>query len=134
MKKNTPHREYLATEHESLLAKLSLRSVALGCVEVYVVVVILSMILAHILLIFSPNSELAAHVIAPVSAGLHFLDDHWKGTLLIIAPFLIPGAEQLLRRIRKLTISDTKIEFEKGVLEDEGVREKPHPAAAEDTP
>ena len=73
-------------------------------------------------------------MIAPVSGALRFLDDHWKGTLLIIAPFLIPGAEQLLRRIRKLTYKDTKIEFE-GVLEDEGVgvHEKPLPARTEDT-
>jgi hypothetical protein len=106
-----------------------LYSLTLGCVVFYLIAVVFSMMLAHVILIFHPDSNLAARLIAPVRSGLEVLDDHWKGALLIITPFLLPVAERLIRRIRKLTIGDTKIE-----LQDEGVHEKPAPAQTEDRP
>lgn len=111
-----------------IFRRFTFHTIVLNGIVVYLLAVVFSVMLAHIALIIHPDSALAARLIAPVRGGLDFLDDHWKGALLIVAPFLVPAAERLTRRIRKFTIGDTKIE-----LEDAGIHEKPQSSSAEDS-
>lgn len=98
-----------------------LSAIALKCVVVYVSAVVLSVIIAHILLIALPHSGLAERVIAPVARGLEFLDAHWKSVLILVAPFAAPVARDLVPRLRKAW----GFEFDPVPLESEGVHEKP---------
>jgi hypothetical protein len=54
------------------------RAVALACVNLYVSAVVLSVMIAHALLIVRPQSSLGERIIVPVARGLEFLDAHWK--------------------------------------------------------
>ena len=57
--------------------------------------------LAHILLVFHPQSRWAEGLISPVTRGLQFADSHWKAILLLIGPFLLPVARDLIPRLKK---------------------------------
>ena len=98
---------------------------ALTCVAVYVTVVALSVMLAHILLILRPESEFAERLILPVARGLEFLDTHWKSVVILIAPFLAPLVRELVPRLRKAG----SFEFEPVPLEDVAKGEKPDQAS-----
>ena len=67
----------------------------------YLLVTVLSLMVAHVLLIFHPQSSLAENIIAPVSRGLAFLDTHWKSALLVGGPFVLPLVRDLIPRLRK---------------------------------
>jgi hypothetical protein len=114
---------------KEVLKRMTLRSVMLKCVAFYLVAVIGTVIVAHVSLIFHPaiaNANLSERLIAPVRGGLEFLDSHWKGSLLIVAPFLLPAVERLIDRIRQLAYGDAKVD-----LVNAGVHEKPRPSPAE---
>lgn len=111
--------------------RITVRSLVLNGILAYLVAVVGTVIVAHVALIVHPyetDSNLAARLVEPVRTALEFLDNHWKGALLILAPFLLPAADQLIRRIRAFTFGDTKVE-----LENEGVHEKP-PRPTKGTP
>jgi hypothetical protein len=97
------------------------RSIALICVIIYVSIVILSVVAAHVLVIAWPQSGLGERVIGPVAKGLEFLDSHWKSVLILVTPFFAPVLRDLIRRLRKAG----PYEFDPVPLEAEGVREKP---------
>lgn len=78
-----------------------LRAAAELCMAVYLMFTAISLIFAHVLLVFKPQSETAEAIIAPVSRGLHFIDDHWKATLLLITPLVWPVVRQLVLRVTK---------------------------------
>jgi len=40
-------------------------------------------------------------MIAPVSRGLQFVDTHWRATLLLAAPIILPFIEHLIPRLTK---------------------------------
>lgn len=94
---------------------------ALICVSVYLVVAILSVMVAHISLVLEPQSGLAERIIAPVARGLEFVDAHWKSILILVAPFAAPVARDLVPRLRKAW----GLEFDSVQLEPEGVHDKP---------
>jgi hypothetical protein len=94
---------------------------ALSCVAVYVAATILSVIIAHIVLVVQPQSSLPERIIAPVARALEFLDAHWKSVLILVAlPFITPVARGLVPRLRKAW----GLEFDPVPLEQEGVHEK----------
>lgn len=100
-----------------------LRHIAILCVVVYLSASALSLIIAHVLLVVTPNSNWGERLIAPVARGLEFLDIHWKPVLiLLLAPFVAPVARDLISRLRKAW----GLEFDPVPLEQEAVREKPH--------
>src|SRR5579859_4853916 len=78
------------------------RVLALACLNVYVSVVVLSVMIAHVLLVLQPGSDLGRRMIAPVANGLEFLDSHWKSILILVAPFLSPVVRDLIPRLRKV--------------------------------
>ena len=100
---------------------LRLRAIALTCFAVYVSAAALSVAAAHVLLVVQPQSALGQRMIAPVARGLEFLDAHWKSVLLLVAPFVVPVARELVPRLRKVG----SVEFDPVPLEPVGVREKP---------
>ena len=77
-----------------------LRATAAVCVALYLTVTCLSLIIAHGLLVFGQSAEAEA-IIAPVSRGLQFVDEHWKATLLLISPVVWPILRQLVLRVTK---------------------------------
>jgi hypothetical protein len=101
-----------------------LRAFTLICIAVYIAAAVLSVIIAHVLLIVQPQSGLAERIIAPVARGLEFLDAHWKSVLiLVVVPVIAPVARGLVPRLRKAW----GFEFDPNPvpLEPEGVHEKP---------
>ncbi len=82
-------------------ARARLNAIASTCIVVYASVTLLSLMIAHILLVLSPHSGWAESIIAPVARGLQFVDSHWKSILLLIGPFLLPVARDLIPRLRK---------------------------------
>ena len=82
-------------------ARARWNTIASTCVVVYASVTLLSLMFAHTLLVFSPQSSWAESIIAPVARGLQFVDSHWKSILLLIGPFLLPVARDLIPRLRK---------------------------------
>jgi len=78
-----------------------LRAVAEISIGLYLTITSLSLIVAHLILVFHPGSVFAENVIAPVSRGLEFIDTHWKATLLIVVPLVWPVLRQLILRITK---------------------------------
>jgi hypothetical protein len=92
---------------------------ALKCFGVYVGVVALSLIVAHVLLVVWPESRWAGRVVAPAARGLEFIDAHWKAILVLVAPFVVPVvapfARQIAPRVRKLgpiELSEVPLEAE----------------------
>jgi hypothetical protein len=67
----------------------------------YLILTVLSLTVAHVLLVFDPQSSLAESIIAPVARGLAFLDTHWKAALLVGGPFILPLVRSLVPRLRK---------------------------------
>lgn len=94
---------------------------ALVCIGVYLGMTILSVMVAHILLVLEPQSGLAERIVAPVARGLEFVDAHWKSILILVAPFAAPIARDLVPRLRKAW----GLEFDPLPLEPVGVHEKP---------
>jgi hypothetical protein len=94
---------------------------ALVCIAVYFGATVLSVMIAHALLIARPDSDLPQRIITPVARTLEFLDAHWKSILVLIAPFVAPVARGLVPRLRKVG----SIELDPVPLEPVGVREKP---------
>ena len=95
---------------------------ALICIGIYLGVAILSVMVAHILLVFEPQSGLAERIIAPIARGLEFVDAHWKSIVILVAPFAVPVARDLMPRLRKAW----GFEFDALPLEPVGgVHEKP---------
>jgi hypothetical protein len=78
-----------------------LRAVAEVSIGVYLTATALSLIVAHFILVLRPGSLFAEDIIAPVSRGLEFIDNHWKATLLVIAPLVWPVIRQLVLRVTK---------------------------------
>src|SRR5438094_2083128 len=96
---------------------------ALISIGIYLGVAILSVMIAHAVLVVQPQSGLAERIIAPVTRGLEFLDAHWKSVLILVAPLVAPAARDLVPRLRKAW----GLEFDPVQLElVGGVREKPH--------
>ena len=94
---------------------------ALICVGIYLGVAILSVMIAHVMLVLQPQSGSAERIIAPIARGLEFVDVHWKSILIIVAPLALPAARDLVPRLRKAW----GFEFDAVPLEPVGVREKP---------
>jgi hypothetical protein len=95
---------------------------ALICVGVYFGVAILSVMIAHVLLVLQPKSGSAERIIAPIARGLEFVDMHWKSILILVGPLALPAARDLVPRLRKAW----GFEFDPVPLEPVGgVREKP---------
>lgn len=103
------------------LSSLRPREIALKCVAGYASVTLLSIVVTHFLLVAWPQSGWGERIIAPVTKGLLFLDAHWKSALMLIAPFVVPVARDLIPRLRKVG----SVEFDSVKLEPVGVREKP---------
>jgi hypothetical protein len=101
-------------------------SIALSFVKVYVAAIFLSVVIAHVLLIATPQSGWGERVIRPITRGLAFSDAHWKALLILIAPFLLTLARDLAPRLRKIG----SIEFDAVSLEAVAVREKPSPESS----
>src|SRR5205809_3759010 len=73
------------------------------CLAIYAGASVLSLVIAHVLLIVKPNSGLGQRIVAPVAGGISFLDAHWRTVLILIAtPFFIPVMQDLIRRVRKI--------------------------------
>jgi hypothetical protein len=104
-----------------LRRSITFKAILLAFVSTYVSAVALSVVLAHVLVIWVPQSGAAERIVLPVVKGLEFLDIHWKSILVLLAlPFFAPFVKDLIARITKIG----SIEF--GVpLEPIGVREKP---------
>ncbi len=99
---------------------ITFRAISLAFGSAYVGAVVLSVVLAHVLIIWMPQSGAAQRIVWPVAKGLEFLDVHWKFILGLLAlPFLAPFAKDLIARITKIW----GIEFAVP-LEPIGVREK----------
>ena len=96
-------------------------ALALICVGVYFGLAILSVMIAHVMLVLQPQSGSAERVIAPIARGLEFVDMHWKSILILVAPLALPAARDLVPRLRKAW----GFEFDAVPLEPVGVREKP---------
>ena len=94
---------------------------AIICVGIYLGVAILSVMIAHILLVLQPQSGSAERIIAPIARGLEFVDVHWKSILILVAPLAVPAARGLVPRLRKAW----GLEFDPLPLEPVGVHEKP---------
>jgi len=93
----------------------------LACFKVYIGAVALSVVIAHVLLVVRPHSNVGERIISPVVRALAFLDVHWKSALVLFAPFLMPLARDLIPRLRKAW----GLEFYRIELETVGVHEKP---------
>lgn len=78
-----------------------LRAIAEVCIALYLMFTCLSLMMAHLILVFYRQSPLAEAIIAPVSRGLQFIDDHWRATLLFISPLVWPVLRQLVLRVTK---------------------------------
>jgi hypothetical protein len=117
---------------------ITLKAISLAFVSAYVGAVILSMVLAHVLIIWMPQSGAAQRIAWPVARGLEFLDVHWKSILVLLAlPFVAPFIKDLIARITKIWGIEFAIPLEPigGVREKKassvvgvepiGVREKP---------
>ena len=78
-----------------------LRAVAEVSIGIYLTATAISLIVAHLILVLRPGSIFAEEVIAPVSRGLEFIDNHWKATLLVVAPLVWPVIRQLVLRVTK---------------------------------
>jgi hypothetical protein len=101
------------------LASLRPGPIALAFVTTYISAAVLSVVVAHALLIIKPASGLGERMVAPLARGLEFLDMHWKSVLIIVGlPFVAPMLEELLGRLTKAW----GLEFV--TLEGLGVREK----------
>jgi hypothetical protein len=83
-------------------ARARLNAIASTCIVLYAGATLLSLMIAHILLVISPQTGWAESIIAPVARGLQFVDSHWKAILLLIGPFLLPTAKDLIPRLRKV--------------------------------
>ena len=94
---------------------------ALISISIYLGVAILSVMIAHAFLVVQPQSGLAERIIAPVARGLEFIDAHWKSVLIVVTPFAVPAARDLVPRLRKAW----GLEFDPVPLEPVGVHEKP---------
>jgi len=94
---------------------------ALICVGIYFGLAVLSVMIAHVLLILQPQSGSAERIIAPIARGLEFVDVHWKSILILVSPLAWPAARDLVPRLRKAW----GFEFDPVPLETVGVREKP---------
>lgn len=81
--------------------RFRLSTLALAIAAIYLSVAAISVIVAHVLLVTSPQSGLAERIIAPVARGIEFLDVHWKAVLILVAPFAAPAARGLIPRLRK---------------------------------
>jgi hypothetical protein len=91
----------------------------------YTTVTVLSVVIAHVLMVWVPKSGAAERIVFPVTKGLEFADIHWKAILILLAfPFIAPYAKDLMRRIKKIS----GMEFESVPLEPIGIREKPQSA------
>jgi len=102
-------------------ASLRFGSIALWFVVGYIGAAVLSVVVAHALLIARPTSGLGERVVAPLARGLEFLDMHWKSILIIVGlPFVAPMAENLLGRLTKAWGMEFVTLEQVG-----GVREKP---------
>ena len=102
-------------------------TVALVCVGIYVSGTVLTVMIAHALLVLHPESSWAGRIITPVARGLEFLDAHWKSVLILVAPFFGPVARSLVPRLRRVG----SIEFDPIPLEPVAVRDKPPRASQE---
>jgi hypothetical protein len=96
-------------------------AIALTCGGVYFGVAVMSVMIAHVLLVLQPQAGSAERVIAPIARGLEFVDMHWKSILILVAPLALPAARDLVPRLRKAW----GLEFDPVPLEPVGVREKP---------
>jgi len=97
------------------------RSIALAFASAYVSAAVLSVSIAHVLLIAKPASGLGERVIMPLAKGLDFLDAHWKAVLMVVFPFVAPLARDLVPRLRKAW----GLEFDSIPLRPVEMREKP---------
>lgn len=109
-----------------LLRPEKLRAFWLACATAYVCMVALSIVIGHVLIVFLPDSAWGGRVVEPIARGVEFLDAHWRGALLLVAPFLLPVVGELLPRLRKVGT----VEFDALQLEAVGVREKPASSGA----
>ena len=66
-----------------LFSSLRPRAIALACINIYVSATVVSVMVAHVLVIAKPESGLAQRMISPVAKGLEFLDAHWKSVLIL---------------------------------------------------
>ncbi len=82
-------------------ARSRLNEVASVAIVAYVSATLVSLMIAHILLLAHPQSNVAESIISPVARALQFIDSHWKSFLLLISPFLLPIARELIPRLRK---------------------------------
>jgi hypothetical protein len=114
----------MVTAVRRLFLSLRLGTIALVLVLIYVSAAAISVVIAHVLIVLSPDSGLGNRVIGPVARGLEFLDIHWKGVLILVVPFIAPIVQELIPRLRKLG----SLEFDSVQLEPVGVREKPSEA------
>lgn len=89
---------------------------------VYIGAALLSVMVAHVIFVISPQSGLADRIIAPVARGLELADTHWKSVLILVAPFFAPVARDLVPRLRRIW----GIEFDAVQLEPVALRERAH--------
>jgi len=108
-------------------ASVRLYRIALISIVAYASATLLSLMLAHTLLVLSPHSVLAENLIAPVARGLKFVDSHWKSILLLIGPLSLPVARGLIPRLRKAWSFEFDVPLtpvEKGTVSSEGASPK----------
>lgn len=92
-------------------------------IAIYAGGTLLSIVAAHIIFVGWPQSGWGERIISPVTKGLVFLDAHWKSALMLVAPFVVPVARELIPRLRKVG----SVEFSEVKVEPVEVREKPTP-------
>ncbi len=105
----------------SFFLSLRPRVIVLVCLISYLCASALSVIVAHVLAIIDPQSGIGDRIIAPTVKGLEFLDAHWKVVIMIVAPFVLPVARDLIPRLRKVG----SLELDPVPLEPVGIHEKP---------
>jgi hypothetical protein len=104
-----------------LLRTITFKSISLVFVSAYLSAVVLSVVLAHVLIIWMPRSGAAERIVLPVAMGLEFLDVHWRSILVLLTlPFFAPFVKDLIARITKIG----SIEF-RVPIEPIGIHEKP---------
>jgi hypothetical protein len=96
-----PRSVLLRAKSLTINARARLNTIASVCIITYASITLLSLVVAHVLLVVHQQSNWAESIINPVSRGLQFVDAHWKSLLLLVGPFLLPVARDLIPRLRK---------------------------------
>jgi hypothetical protein len=95
-------------------------AVVWNIVAVYAALCVASLIMAQFISVLEPDSVWSSRLTDPIQHVLEFVDLHWKVTILIVAPFIVPNIRELLGRVSKVSIGSAAIEVTPA-----GIHQKP---------